>query len=97
MKLRCVAKNITKAGIRAESAETEDGEQSPFILYIARDHAYENKALNLINVGETFVAKVIDKRFELNDTYISIIGEIDKDTIRQKTQNTEKFKPTITI
>jgi chaperonin GroEL len=37
MKLNCVAKNITKAGIRAESSETDE---SPFVLFVARDHHF---------------------------------------------------------
>lgn len=90
MKLKCVAKNITKAGIRAESAES-DGELSPFVLYVARDHSQNNKLLNSISVGQHFVATVIDKRFELNDDYISIIGEISED----KTKSTSAFKPNI--
>lgn len=93
MKLRCIAKNITKAGIKAESAESDDG-QSPFILYVARDHSYENKALSLMNVGDIFTAKVIDQRFELNDSHISIIAELDRETTRQKIQSVP-FKPTI--
>ena len=73
MKLNCVAKNITKAGIRAESSETEE---SPFVLFVARDHHFSNEYFNSIKENDTFVAKVIAQRFELNDKYISIIAEI---------------------
>ena len=73
MLLNCVAKNITKAGIRAESS---DGSPSPFILFIARDHYFANNYFNSIEENNKFVAKVIAQRFELNDNYISIIGEI---------------------
>jgi hypothetical protein len=92
MKLKCIAKNITKAGIRAESSESEGG-QSPFVLYVARDHSYDNKLLNSIKVGEEFIANVIDKRFELNDNYISIIGEIYEEKTRST--NAQTFKPSI--
>jgi hypothetical protein len=92
MKLKCIAKNITKAGIRAESSESEVG-QSPFVLYVARDHSYDNKLLNSIKVGEEFIATVIDKRFELNDNYISIIGEIYEEKTRST--NAQTFKPSI--
>ena len=37
MLLNCIAKNITKAGIRAESSEETP---SPFVLFIARDHYF---------------------------------------------------------
>ena len=73
MKLNCIAKNITKAGIRAESAESDP---SPFVLFIARDHYFSNEYFNSIKENDKFVAKVIAQRFELNDKYISIIAEI---------------------
>jgi len=73
MKLNCVAKNITKAGIRAESSEETP---SPFILFIARDHFYASDYFNSIEENEKFVARVIAQRFELNDKYVSIFGEL---------------------
>ena len=73
MNLNCIAKNITKAGIRAESA---DEEPSPFILFIARDHFYASDYFNSIEENEKFIARVIAQRFELNDKYVSIIGEL---------------------
>jgi DNA-directed RNA polymerase subunit E'/Rpb7 len=73
MLFNCVAKNITKAGIRAESG---DEIPSPFVLFIARDHYYSNDYFNSIEENEKFVAKVIAQRFELNDKYVSIIAEI---------------------
>jgi DNA-directed RNA polymerase subunit E'/Rpb7 len=73
MLLNCVAKNITKAGIRAESSEETP---SPFILFVARDHFYANDYFNSIEENETFVARVIAQRFELNDKYVSVFGEL---------------------
>jgi len=86
MKLSCVAKNITKAGIRAESAESQ-GEPSPFVLFVARDHYFSNEYFNSIKENDTFTAKVIAQRFELNDKYISIIAEISlpKETFAKST------------
>jgi DNA-directed RNA polymerase subunit E'/Rpb7 len=72
MLLNCVAKNITKAGIRAESSEETP---SPFVLFIARDHYYSNDYFNSIEENDKFVARVIAQRFELNDKYVSIIAE----------------------
>jgi DNA-directed RNA polymerase subunit E'/Rpb7 len=71
----CVAKNITKAGIRAESA---DEIPSPIIVYLARDHHYNNKQFSEIEVNDSFNVRVIGQRFELNDKYVSIIGELVK-------------------
>jgi hypothetical protein len=73
MNLNCIAKNITKAGIRAESA---DEQPSPFVLFIARDHFYASDYFNSIEENEKFVARVIAQRFELNDKYVSIIAEL---------------------
>ena len=73
MLFKCVAKNITKAGIRAESV---DEIPSPFVLFVARDHYYASDYFNSIEENEKFTAKVIAQRFELNDKYVSIIAEI---------------------
>ena len=73
MLFNCIAKNITKAGIRAESVEEFP---SPFVLFIARDHYYDSDYFNSIEEGEKFMAKVIAQRFELNDKYVSIIAEL---------------------
>jgi len=73
MLLNCIAKNITKAGIRADSAEEL---VTPFVLFVARDHYFANDYFNSIKENEKFVARVIAQRFELNDKYISIIAEI---------------------
>ena len=73
MLLNCVAKNITKAGIRAESSEETP---SPFILFVARDHFYSSDYFNSIEENEKFVARVIAQRFELNDKYVSVFGEL---------------------
>jgi DNA-directed RNA polymerase subunit E'/Rpb7 len=73
MLLNCVAKNITKAGIRAESS---DSIPTPFILFIARDHYFSNDYFIAIKENDNFIAKVVAQRFELNDKYISIIAEI---------------------
>ena len=75
MLISCVAKNITKAGIRAESS-TES--PSPIVVFIAKDHNYDNPMFGDIKEGDEFTTRVIGQRFELNDKYISIIGELVK-------------------
>jgi len=71
--LQCVAKNITKAGIRAESSNEIP---TPFVVFVSRDYQITNPAFSEIKENDNFVARVIGQRFELNDTYISIIAEI---------------------
>jgi DNA-directed RNA polymerase subunit E'/Rpb7 len=73
MHISCIAKNITKAGIRAESAIENP---SPIVVFIARDHNYSNDYFSEIKEGDKFNARVIGQRFELKDKYISIIAEI---------------------
>jgi DNA-directed RNA polymerase subunit E'/Rpb7 len=71
MKLRAQVKNITKAGLRCEAK----GDMSPFIAFVARDHHFQSKDFASIKVDDEIMIKVIGIRYELNDKYISIIGE----------------------
>jgi DNA-directed RNA polymerase subunit E'/Rpb7 len=76
MIIPCVVKNITKAGIRAESA----GEvPSPVVVFIAKDHHYNVPHFADIQEGDKINVRVIGQRFELNDKYVSIIGELIKE------------------
>jgi DNA-directed RNA polymerase subunit E'/Rpb7 len=88
--ISCIAKNITKAGIRAESA---DDSPSPIVVFIARDHNVTNSYFNSIQEGDKFTARIIGQRFELNDKYISIIAE----TVKPKTGDFEEKKPKLII
>ena len=72
MIIDCVVKNITKAGIRAETNE----EKSPVVIFIARDHHYLSHNFSDINEADQIQIRIIGQRFELNDTYISIIAEL---------------------
>jgi DNA-directed RNA polymerase subunit E'/Rpb7 len=75
MNIQCVVKNITKAGIRAESATDVP---SPIVVHIAKDHHYSVQHFNEVQEGDKINIKVIGQRFELNDKFISIIGELNK-------------------
>ena len=86
MGLNCVAKNITKAGIRAESLEEEN---SPFVLFIARDHHFSNDYFNSIEENDKILARVIAQRFELNDKYVSIVAEL---VVPHRDQNRDQNK-----
>ena len=81
MNIQCIAKNITKAGIRAVSANVVP---TPIIVFMAKDHHYSSSYFNEIQEGDKIVVRVIGQRFELNDKYISIIGELvkEKDNIQ---------------
>ena len=72
MNITCVAKNITKAGIRAETIELP----SPVVIFVARDHHYTTPYFSEVKEKDEIVIKVIGQRYELNDKYISIIAEL---------------------
>ena len=93
MLVSCIVKNIVKAGIRAESSNEMP---SPIIVFVAKDHHFTNQQFNEIQVNDTITVRVIGQRFELNDKYISIIGELvkEKDYVSKPKQN---FKPRLVI
>ena len=88
MIITCIAKNITKAGIRAQLSE----ENNPLVIFIARDHNYMSKNFSSIEDNQIIKIRVIGKRFELNDTYISIIAEL----YENKQNNSKQKVPLIT-
>tara|TARA_B100000035_G_scaffold32821_2_gene24950 strand:- start:3938 stop:4489 length:552 start_codon:yes stop_codon:yes gene_type:complete len=85
MLINAVAENITKAGIKAKVP----GEYSPLVIFIARDHNYSNQKFNNIKENDEILVKVIGQRFELNDTYISVIGEVVEKKIEKKKRSTK--------
>lgn len=72
MHIRCTVQNITKAGIRADI----DDVVSPVVVFVARDHHFMNPALANIKEQDHITIRVIGQRFELNDKYVSIIGQL---------------------
>jgi hypothetical protein len=72
MNVDCKIINITKIGIRAIISDVNN----PIILFISREHNptknFEDYTINqIINV------KILGTRFEIYDTYISAIAEIN--------------------
>jgi DNA-directed RNA polymerase subunit E'/Rpb7 len=92
MLITCIAKNITKAGIRAES---DVDVPSPFVVFIAKDHHYSVAHFAQVKEGDKITIRVIGQRFELNDKYISIIGELIKE--KDYTQFKPQIKPRLVI
>jgi hypothetical protein len=77
MNVECYVKNITKAGIRAELFEYQNTDtSSPIIVFIARDHNYDNSSFLELKHDDVIKVKIIGSRFVLNDEFISCIGEI---------------------
>ena len=94
MNIQCIAKNITKAGIRAVSANDVP---TPIIVFMAKDHHYSSSYFNEIQEGDKIVVRVIGQRFELNDKYISIIGELVKEKDYTQQNPKPSAKPRIVI
>jgi hypothetical protein len=89
MNINCIAVNITKsAGIRAEIADISP---SPAVIFITRDHHYNDDYFSQIKEGDRFSATVIGQRFELNDKFISIIAKL----IEPSSQKKNDTKPTV--
>jgi len=70
--ITCIAKNITKAGIRAEV----DDANNPLIIFVARDHNYLSKSFSNTKENQEIVVRVLGQRFELNDKNISVIADL---------------------
>ncbi len=90
MILDCVIKNITKAGLRCELNE----ENSPLVIYVARDHHYKNEEFNNVSENDTINVKIIGQRFELNDPYICVISEFLKKSDLSEQLNISEKKST---
>ena len=71
MELMCKIKNITKIGIRGIISE----QNNPIVLFISREHN-STKNFDDYEEGQNIKVRVIGHRFELNDEFISVIGEI---------------------
>jgi CTP synthase (UTP-ammonia lyase) len=80
MQINCIAKHINKAGIRAEVKDTP----SPVVIFIARDHNYSSQLFSQVKENDNINVRVIGQRFELNDTYISIIAQLIEETSANK-------------
>jgi DNA-directed RNA polymerase subunit E'/Rpb7 len=72
MTVKCIARNNTKAGVRAETMETP----SPMVIFLSRDHHYGVESFSKIQSDDLITARVIGQRFEINDTQVSVIAEL---------------------
>ena len=94
MLIDCIVRNVTKAGIRAETNE----DVSPVTIFIARDHHFSNELFAQVKEDDDIRIRVIGQRFELNDRSISVIGELVDKTRKLKIQSgTTKRKPKLII
>jgi len=105
MLIKCNVKNKTQAGIRAVigsgnasgNASGNDEEKSPVVVYVSRDHHYNNKYFNTVNENEEITIRVIGQRYELNDQQVSVIGEIVEPKTDKIKIDKMKKKPKLVI
>lgn len=93
MLLKCNVKNKTQAGIRAVT----DEENSPVVIYLSRDHHYNNKYFNTVKESDEITVRVIGQRYELNDNQVSVIGEIVEPKVDKFKVDKFKKKPRLVI
>tara|TARA_Y100000741_G_C18261421_1_gene560666 strand:+ start:4507 stop:5091 length:585 start_codon:yes stop_codon:yes gene_type:complete len=91
-KIKVIVENITKAGIKANYYKLEE---KPIIVFITRDHYYNdsNNIFKNVKENDEIYIKVIGSRFQLNDNSISVLAE----PLKQKFKKEEKSKRKIKI
>jgi len=101
MRISCAVKNITNAGILAQ---IDDSEYSPLNIFIARDHHYNIPYFSELKEGDIIMIRVIGQRFELNDTYVSVIGELEleynrepRNSIRREIEKSQKIGAPLSV
>ena len=94
MRISCAVKNITNAGILAH---IDEGEYSPLNIFIARDHHYNIPYFSELKEKDIIMIRVIGQRFELNDPFVSVIGELElkqeresRNSLRHQIENAQK-------
>ena len=101
MRISCVVKNVTNAGILAH---TDDSEYSPLNIFIARDHHYNIPYFSELKEGDIIMIRVMGQRFELNDPYVSVIGELElehqrepRDSMRREIEKSQKIGAPLSV
>jgi hypothetical protein len=73
--IRCVAKTITHAGIRAGATQLTPGSVSPIEVFLSRDMNTKNSELfSRIEENDILTVEVIGRRFVLHDTHVTVIA-----------------------
>ena len=71
MEVPCIVESITKIGMKAIVSKNEN----PMVIFISREH---NPQVDMekYDEGSDIKVKIIGHRFEINDKYISALGEL---------------------
>jgi hypothetical protein len=71
--LECIVETNTIAGLQCKLYPEEE---SPFIIFLAKDHHMEDRTFFNCAVGSILKINVIGKRYSVNDPNISIIAKL---------------------
>jgi hypothetical protein len=75
MVIKCVAKTITQAGIRAGARYLHSGHVSPIEVFLSRDmHSSSRELFSRVEENDILTVRIIGRRFVLNDTHVTIIA-----------------------
>ena len=90
-KIKVIVENITKAGIKANYYKLEE---KPIIVFITRDHYYNdsNNIFKNVKENDEIYIKVIGSRFQLNDNSISVLAEPLKQKFKKEDKSKRKIK-----
>ena len=72
--IKCVAKTITQAGIRAGATQLIPGRISPIEVFLSRDMNNNNDMFPRIEENDILTVEIIGRRFVLHDTHVTIIA-----------------------
>lgn len=73
--IKCVAKTITQAGIRAGATGLQHGHVSPIEVFLSRDMNYQMRDLfSRIEENDILTVEIIGRRFVLHDSHVTIIA-----------------------
>jgi len=75
MRISCIVNNITNAGIMGVA---NNSDVSPVNIFIARDHHYNIPYFSQLKNEDIVMIRVIGQRFELNDSAVFIIAELEE-------------------
>lgn len=90
MYLMAKTKTITKAGIHAQVIDDDDSNIIPITVFVARDHNMSSHSFHNVIEGGMIKVKVIGIRYELNDPYVCVIANIEKEHIERGQEKKEQ-------
>ena len=71
--LECIVETNTIAGLQCK---LHPDDESPFIIFLAKDHHMDDKVFFTCTTGSILRVNVIGKRYSVNDSNISVIAKL---------------------